>query len=307
MTDKLDDYHLRYLVEAVRHGSVRSAADALGVNASVVSRHISKLENELGIPLLERIARGVRPTEAGEFLATHFRQQMTERSEALSRIQEMRGLMRGHISLIIGGGFVSDIMSGPLTRFWERHPRINLTVEIGSADEITRAVAEDRFHLGMGFNVPPHPQVRVSEAATQPVELIVRTDHPLTSHDGPISLQDLANYPLALLSAGTGVRQRLALAEQAAGVVLSPRLNTSSLEMLRKFVRDGHGVTLLPSFAIDSESATGLLEALPVQSEILANSQSQVITRIGRALPAAAVELLRFLAIEMRTGATRKT
>jgi DNA-binding transcriptional LysR family regulator len=242
----------------------------------------------------------VRATEAGEFLATHFRLQMTERSDALARIREMRGLMRGHISLIIGGGFVSDIMSGPLTRFWERHPRITMTVEIGGADEITRAVAEDRFHLGMGFNVPPHPQVRVEEAATQPLALIARPDHVLARHEGPISLREIALYPLALLPAGAGARQRVALAEQAEGIVLTPRLNTSSLEMLRQFVRDGHGLTLLPAFAINAESAAGMLVALPVQSSILASTQSQVITRLGRALPAAAVELLRFLVREMR-------
>ncbi|MFY8156479.1 MAG: LysR family transcriptional regulator [Rhabdaerophilum sp.] len=300
MADRLDDHHLRYLVEAVRRGSVRAAADFLGVNPSVVSRQIAELESELGIALLERLPRGVRATEAGEFLATHFRQQMTERSDALARIREMRGLMRGHISLIIGGGFVSDIMSGPLTRFWERHPRITMTVEIGGADEITRAVAEDRFHLGMGFNVPPHPQVRVEEAATQPLALITRPDHVLARHDGPISLQEIALYPLALLPAGTGARQRVALAEQAEGIVLTPRLNTSSLEMLRQFVRDGHGLTFLPAFAINAESAAGTLVALPVRSDILASTQSQVVTRLGRALPAAAVELLRFLVREMR-------
>jgi DNA-binding transcriptional LysR family regulator len=300
MADRLDDHHLRYLVEAVRRGSVRAAADVLGVNPSVVSRQIAELESELGIALLERLPRGVRATEAGEFLATHFRQQMTERSDALARIREMRGLMRGHISLVIGGGFVSDIMSGPLTRFWERHPRITLTVEIGSADEITRAVAEDRVHLGMGFNVPPHPQVRFVEAATQPLALITRPDHALARLNRPVSLREIAEFPIAMLPPGTGVRHRMALAEQAEGIALTPRLNTSSLEMLRQFVRDGHGITFLPAFAINAESAAGTLVALPVHSAILENTQSQVITRLGRALPAAAVELLRFLVREMR-------
>ncbi|PPD16112.1 MAG: LysR family transcriptional regulator [Methylobacterium sp.] len=300
MAERLDDHHLRYLVEAIRRGSVRAAADVLGVNPSVVSRQIADLENELGIALLERLPRGVRATEAGEYLATHFRQQMTERDDAIARIREMRGLMRGHISLIIGGGFVSDIMSGPLTRFWERHPRITLTVDIGGADEITQAVAEDRFHLGMGFNVPPHPRVRVVEAVTQPLALITRPDQELTRREAAISLEEIARYPLALLPVGSGARQRIALAEQAEGLVLSPRLNTSSLEMLRKFVRDGHGLTLLPAFAINAESAAGTLVALPIRSAILDDTQSQVVTRLGRALPAAAVELLRFLVREMR-------
>lgn len=300
MAERSDDQHLHSLVEAVRLGSVRAAADALGVNPSVVSRQIAKLETDLGIALIERLPRGVRATEAGAFLASHFRQQMTERSDALARIREMRGLMRGHISLIIGGGFVSDIISGPLTRFWERYPRITMTVEIGSAAEITRAVAEDRFHLGLGFNVQPHPQVRIVEAATQPLALIVRPDHELARRSGPIAFTDIAQFPLALLPAGTGVRQRVALAEEAEGVMLTPRLITGSLEMLRKFVREGHGLTFLPAFAINAESAAGTLLALPMQGDILGNTQSQVITRLGRALPAAAVELLRFLVREMR-------
>lgn len=65
MTDSINESRIRYLYESSRCGTVRAAAEHLGVAPSAVSRQIALLEDELGIVLVERHKRGVRPTEAG--------------------------------------------------------------------------------------------------------------------------------------------------------------------------------------------------------------------------------------------------
>lgn len=299
MASLLDDHRLRYLFEAARLGSVRSAAEHLGVNPSVASRQIAQLEREVGVKLIERLSRGVRATEAGAFLTERYRHWNAEREDALAKLREIEGLQRGHVSIIIGGGFVSDLMTGPLKRFWARHPRLSMQIEIGGSDEITRAVAEDQFHLGFGYNVRPDPRVRFSARVKRPIALIARPDHPLAQRGGPVCFAEIGDLPVALLHAGSGARQRIAMAEAADGVTLRPRLTTTSIEVLRHFVHENMGVTLLPAFAIGAELAAGTLVAVPIDNPLLATTEAQVATRLGRELPNAAIQLLRSLIREL--------
>lgn len=300
MTFALDDNRLRYLFEAVRLGSVRAAADHLGVNPSVVSRQIAQLEREVSILLIERLSRGIRATEAGDFLVQRYRQWTADREDTLAKLREIQGLQRGHVSVIIGGGFVSDLMSGPLRGFWDRHPRLALTIEIGGSDEIAQAVAEDRFHIGVGYNVRPDPRVRFVATARRPICLVARPDHPLARAPGPVGMASINEHPLGLLMTAAGVRQRIAMAEVAEGVALTPRLTTSSIEALRHFVQANMGVTLLPAFAIGADIAAGSLVAVPIDNPLLATTEAQVVTRLGRELPDAALQILRSLIREMR-------
>jgi len=124
MSNAIDENRLRYLFEAARYGAVRAAADALGVNPSVVSRQIALLEQELDAALLDRHSRGVRPTEAGELLIEHYPRHTVDRDDTLARLRELQGLHRGHIDLVLGEGFVADLISTTRDRArWRRRDR----------------------------------------------------------------------------------------------------------------------------------------------------------------------------------------
>jgi hypothetical protein len=74
MTDNLTDSRIVYFFEAVRCGTIRAAADYLNVAPSAVSRQIGLLEKELDAALVERHARGVKTTEAGQCVIEYFRE-----------------------------------------------------------------------------------------------------------------------------------------------------------------------------------------------------------------------------------------
>ena len=141
MSAALDFRRVRYLYEAVSQGSVRAAADAMDMNPSVVSRQIGKLEQEFAVALLERHGRGVKPTEAGQLLVDYFRQQASCQDDLVTKVQELRGLARGHIDMVLGEGFVSDLMAeskrrlalkeGDVTKF----PRGNINTHDQSSYE----------------------------------------------------------------------------------------------------------------------------------------------------------------------------
>ena len=300
MNALLDHHRLHYLYETVRRGSVRAAAEGLDVNPSVISRQIALLERELGITLIERLSRGIRATEAGALLVERFRQWSADQTDTVAKLRELQGLQRGHVDIVLGEGFVSDLMSGPLAKFWDRHPQLTMAFDLAGTNEVVNAVAEDRYHIGLVFNASRDPRIRVTTAIRQPLCVIVPPHHPLTRRRRPVRLPELADFPLGLMHPSYGTRQIVAMAEASERLVLRPKLVTSSINVLRHFVKSGLGLTLLPAFSIAADLADGSLAALPVDNHLLASSEACIITRLGRELPNAASQLLRHLGAQMR-------
>ena len=83
---------LRYIDEVARAGSIRKAAEQLHVTASAVNRRIMDIEEELGAPLFERRARGVRLTAAGELFLRYIREQAGDVARVQSQIEDLKGL-----------------------------------------------------------------------------------------------------------------------------------------------------------------------------------------------------------------------
>ena len=95
----------RYLYEAVSTGGVRNAAEKLGIVPSAVSRQISLLEDELGMVLLERHRNGVVPTQAGTLVLDYYRQHQSQQHDMLAKLESLRGLYSGAISIVSCEGF----------------------------------------------------------------------------------------------------------------------------------------------------------------------------------------------------------
>ena len=95
---------LRYVDEVARAGSIRKAAEQLHVTASAVNRRVMDLEEELGAPLFERRARGVRLTAAGELFVRYIREQTGDVERMKSQIEDLKGLRRGTVRIACSQG-----------------------------------------------------------------------------------------------------------------------------------------------------------------------------------------------------------
>ncbi|RMQ94065.1 LysR family transcriptional regulator [Pseudomonas savastanoi pv. glycinea] len=293
----VQDRRILYFFEAVRLGSVRAAADFLDVAPSAVSRQIAQLEHELGAPLLERHRRGVKPTEAGDRVLAYYRQRLSQQEVLLESLQALRGLQSGSVVLAIGEGFIDDLTE-PLTKFSTLYPKVELQVNVCGTNELIRQVVEDEAHIGLVFNPPADPKIRSHAHQKQPVCVMVSPDHPLAQHDGPIPLKDLDSYRLGLLGVSYGIRQILTQAEQQCGVSLMLTLTCNTFAMLKRFAMSG-GVTLLPTFVVVDELASGKLIALPLESQVFSESQVHIISRLGRQLSVGSSRLLGLLQQDM--------
>src|ERR671938_1747645 len=124
----LDVRRLRVLREVALRGSFSAAADALHFTQSAVSQQIAALEREAGMPLVERNARGVRLTHAGEVLVRHADVILARLADAEAELEAIAGLRGGRLRLASFPTAGASIMPVAIARFRQRPPGLELTL-----------------------------------------------------------------------------------------------------------------------------------------------------------------------------------
>ena len=291
----LQDFNIRYLYEAAKLGSMRAAADKLGVAVSSVSRQISQLETEVGIALIEHGRRTIRLTDAGALLVEHHAEQLRLNEAFEAKLSDVKGLRTGRIELAIGEGFIGQPLSSLLTRFNAKHPGLLINVHMSvSSNEVARLVAEDDAHLGLVFQTSDDPRIRVLAQVRQPLCAIMKADHPLAHHK-LLKLSDLAPHRLCLPESSLRTRQLLQAAELHERVSLTPSITSNSITLLKDLLLSGEFFTLLAELAVKKEVDSRLFVAIPVDSTALQDASVQLICRWGRRLPPAPLRMMKAL------------
>jgi DNA-binding transcriptional LysR family regulator len=114
---QLNPRALEYLNALSRFGSLRKAAARLSVDPATVSRLLNQLEQSIGLPVWDRSNSRKPITAAGHELLLYYRQMCANEAAALSRIHDLKELQRGEVSIAIGEGFISDLISHSLQSF----------------------------------------------------------------------------------------------------------------------------------------------------------------------------------------------
>jgi DNA-binding transcriptional LysR family regulator len=289
------DLNLRYLYEAAKLGSMRAAADNLGVAASSVSRQIAQLEADMGIALIEHGRRNIQLTESGRVMIEHYSEQLLLNETLDARLADIKGLRTGRIDLAIGEGFMGQPLANVFIRFNAKHPGLFINARMSpSSNEVTRLVAEDDAHLGLVFQATDDPRIRVLASVSQPLCTIMRKDHALAQKK-LLKLADLKEYRLCLLEASFRTRQLLQTAESNERVSLQPSLTSNSITLLKSLLASGEFITLLPLLAVSKEVESREFAAVPIDSPTLNDAGVQLICRLGRRLPPAPARMLSAL------------
>src|SRR6187549_915212 len=113
---------LRYVDEVARSGSIRKAAERLNIAASAINRQILALEAELGTPIFERLHKRMRLTAAGETIVSHVRNTLREHERMRIRIEELKGLRRGQVTIATMLTLASEVLPQIIASFRDKHP-----------------------------------------------------------------------------------------------------------------------------------------------------------------------------------------
>jgi DNA-binding transcriptional LysR family regulator len=285
---------VRYFSAIARHGSIREAAEELHIAQSALSRQVQKLEEDFGVPLFERHARGVKLTSAGEIFLRHAQTNLRQIERVRSEIDGLKGLRRGLVSIRSIESLVPHLLPRALTRFSERHPGINFEITIDGSDQVVAAVREGRTDIGLAFYPPAERELETVFKMREPLVATMSARHPLAQRPR-VSLADCAAYPIASPMKHTGSRILIDVACKAAGIHITPALETNAIQLRVEFVKVNHGITFLSRLSAWDSLRTGELVAVPIRDRLVNTATIDAITHASRQLPIAAEEFLRFL------------
>jgi DNA-binding transcriptional LysR family regulator len=240
---------LEYFVAVTEEGGFTRAAARLHVAQPGVSAQIRQLERELGQPLFDRSGRTVRLTEAGETVLPYARAALAAVEGARLSVDELTGLLRGHVTIGTVDWIQSLDLPGMLAGFHRDHPNVEITVVQEKAAALTDGLRDGRVDLAfLSLGSTPPEGIATRDVIEQDLYAAVCHDHPLARRS-TIALRALADEDLICLPKGTGMRA--VLDDACADAGLRPRVAFEAGEppVLAQLAAHGLGVAVLPESA----------------------------------------------------------
>ncbi len=244
-------------------GSFSRAARSLNIAQPALSVHVRKLEDRLGVVLLERTPRGVIATEAGRRFARRARQLIDLADETEKEFRATPGTITGDVKLGLPGS-VCPVLAPPLIlAACERYPSVRLIVSEFMSGDLTDMLRDGRIDLAVLFNVEASDDFASDYLLTEHLHLVGQAeDSNLPS--GPIGASDIGRYPLVVTRPPHGLRVLLDRWAGDADVTLSVRYEVDAPSVMVQMVTEGLCYSILSPAAIREKRGAGLLSSAKV-------------------------------------------
>ncbi|KJC34324.1 LysR family transcriptional regulator [Bradyrhizobium sp. LTSP849] len=257
--------HLHYFISVVEAGSFSRAASTIHIAQPALSQQIAQLEEQLGVSLLLRSVRGVRPTAAGEVL-------YREASSILKRLEQLPGIVRsgtGAAEGLVRLGMSSTVMPTAPVAFIEQCraslPNVALRMAISDSPTVKRRVIAHELDLGLVLEDDLAPTFARQPLFRQRLFLI-RPD--AISKGKPMKLADLVSLPLILPPSPNITRTALDRAFAAAKLSPNVVMEADIVADIIAAVRAGVGASVLPKGDLSDMSGDDLGEPEPIEPPI---------------------------------------
>jgi len=263
-------HQLKLFHAVARSGSFSRAAAELSISQPSVSIQVGELERQLGVDLFEQAGKSIRLTEAGRTLDDYARQILALVEETRRAIDEVKGMQRGRLRVGATPTPGTYVLPGLLGRFKERHPRLEIGLQIDGPRRIQEMVLRHELDLGVVAQRVTFPDLVKVPMATDEMVLVVSPAHRFAAASslgaGPgVNLADLSGEPFILRERGSENRETVDDALHRAGVHITPVMELDGAEMVKQAVAANLGVSILSRCAIALEMTAGLLRIVPVR------------------------------------------
>lgn len=310
---------LELFVAVCETGSIAQAAEREFIAPSAVSKRLSDLESEVGISLLERHSRGVKPTSAGESFLQHARSILHDITRMHTDLQEYAEGVRGHVRLHASLSTIVQFLPEDLGLFAQRQPAIKIDLQEHISNDTQQAVQEGAVELGICYTpgskpaglqsrpyhrdrlvaVMPanHPLVLASSEQINPSHTASRAHSSLavdSDEEFSVAFADLLDCDFVGLHSHSSIGLLMRQAAASVGKHLRQRIQVSGLDTMCRMIDNGFGIGVMPDRAFALLQPLGNLVCIPL-NDAWAWRQSWLVARDFASLPNASQLLVAHL------------
>jgi DNA-binding transcriptional LysR family regulator len=261
--------HLETFVVVAETRNFSHAAQHLHMAQSTVTTHIQALENELGVPLFNRLPRQVTLTTQGERLLTYARNLLELESEMVSVVSGAE-MPDGTLTIGASETVLTYRLPSLFRAYRERYPAVDLRLRPFRYDELLERVRQGSIDVAFLFDQPLQSQsLHIQPLLEERLLLVAAPGHPLTLQSA-VTPADLEGESILFTEINCGYRAMFEQSLTAAGMRPSTNLEFHSLEAIKQCVMAGLGISLLPEVAIREECVEGRLVPLNWSGESFA-------------------------------------
>ncbi len=240
---------LQYFVKLAELKHFSKAADACFVSQPTLSTQIRKLEEELGVSLVERAPRKIMLTPIGEDIAHRARHVLRDIEHIKDAARRSRDPQTGTIKLGIFPTLAPYLLPHVIPVIRQRYPELRIQLAEEKTDEILNMLDQGRLDAGLlALPVEEHG-MEIEMLFEEPFVMAMPSSHPLSDKQS-ISLSDLEGTELLLLEEGHCLRQHALAVCEMAGAHERVDFHATSMETLRQMVAANAGVTLMPVLSV---------------------------------------------------------
>jgi LysR family transcriptional regulator, nitrogen assimilation regulatory protein len=243
---------LHYFVRIAELGSITRAAAHLHVAQPALTRHVQRLEEELGSPLFTRANRGVRLTEAGDKLLESALRILRDVERAGDEIRAHKAHPSGKIVLGVTPTMCPVVVPELFARMRRHYPMIELKVVHAGMVRLEEFLVDGRVDLALLSEMSKSRLILSTRLALEEMVLVTR---PGARADGAVSPEELRRTPLIL---GDGLRAAMGALLAGLGIELLVDTELNDHETIRLMVQQGVGASVLPHSAVERECRRGL-------------------------------------------------
>jgi DNA-binding transcriptional LysR family regulator len=282
----LNAQRLMVFREVISRRSFSGAADALSYSQSAVSQAVATLEGELGVTLIERDRRGLRPTAAGAALVDHADALLARLEAAEAEIAAIAGLHGGQLRIASFPTAGATLMPQAIASFRSAHPNVTVTLAEGEPEEVVPRLRAGEFDLVLlyefsGIDTKRDSAMQRVDLVEDPMHVALPAGHPLAGKPR-LRLGDLRSESWVQTAAASPCARHVVRSCHAARFEPVVSFESDDYQTVQGLVAAGVGVALIPQLALSSVRDDIVIRSLhprgPFRTVFAATSRGESVT-----------------------------
>lgn len=245
---RFDLTDLRLFLHVAEAASITHGAGRANLALASASARVRGMEEALGVALLERGRRGVRPTPAGQALIHHARVVLQQLERMRGELGEHARGLKGHVRLLCNTAALTEFLPEALATYLTAHPNIDIDLEERLSYEIVQAVAEGLAEIGIVADAVDLAGLETFPFRLDRLVLVVPRGHRLAARRR-LAFREVVDYEFVGLSPGSALQEYLGQHAAHAGHPLRLRVRLRGFEAVCRMVERGVGLGVVPETA----------------------------------------------------------